>query len=153
MNASHAKKTRPVVTVLIASAAVTLGGGCAGRFAPRADQASPLAPRVEQLVEANRRYPRWEDFPAAPTGLPEPAQIAANVQALEADNTALGGEVARIQWTLGDAETLAAETRAQVGAVPVSPDSARTAAEIDAFAQALRERAKAPPPIDRPQPR
>jgi hypothetical protein len=31
----------------------------------------------------------------------------------------------------------------------VSPDAARTEAEIDAFAQSLRDRAKAPPPIDR----
>ncbi len=69
--------------------------------------------------------------------------------AISARGGALGGEVARIDWTLGDAETLAAETRAQVGAVPVSPDAARTEAEIDAFAQSLRDRAKAPPPIDR----
>jgi len=36
-----------------------------------------------------------------------------------------------------------------VGAVPISPDAARTQADIEAFAQELRDRAKAPPPVDR----
>jgi hypothetical protein len=152
MNAPSAKKTRLFAAALLATVPACLGA-CAGRFAPESDAASPLAPRVQALVDANRRYPRWEDFPAAPTGLPDPAQIAANVQGLEAQSGALGGEVARIDWTLGDAEALAAETRARVGAVPVSPDSARTAAEIEALARDLRERAKAPPPIDRRPPR
>lgn len=152
MNAPSAKKTRLFAAALLATVPACLGA-CAGRFSPESDAASPLAPRVQALVDANRRYPRWEDFPAAPTGLPDPAQIAANVQGLEAQGGALGGEVARIDWTLGDAEALAAETRARVGAVPVSPDSARTAAEIEALARDLRERAKAPPPIDRRPPR
>ena len=152
MNAPSAKKTRLFAAALLATVPACLGA-CAGRFAPESDTASPLAPRVQALVDANRRYPRWEDFPAAPTGLPDPAQISANVQGLEAQGGALGGEVARIDWTLGDAEALAAETLARVGAVPVSPDSARTAAEIEALARDLRERAKAPPPIDRRPPR
>lgn len=101
------------------------------------------------MVDANRRYPRWEDFPAAPTALPATDQVASQVQALAAQGGALGGEVSRIDWTLGSAEALAAETRAQVDAVPVSPDAARTQAEIDAFAQGLRDRAKAPQPVDR----
>lgn len=149
MNAPHAKKTRPFAAGLLAFAVAGVLGGCADRFADRTEQASPLAPRIQALVDANRRYPRWEDFPPAPTGLPEPTQVAANVQGLSSQGGALAEETARIDWTLGDAETLAAETRAQVGDVPVSPDSARTAAEIEALARDLRERAKAPPPIDR----
>ena len=47
------------------------------------------------------------------------------------------------------AEALAAETRAAVNAVPVSPDAVRTQADIEAFAQSLRDKAKAPPPLDR----
>lgn len=149
MNAPYAKKTRPFAAALLALAVGGVLGGCADRFAARTETASPLAPRIQALVDANRRYPRWEDFPPAPTDLPEPTQVAANVRGLESQGGALAEETARIDWTLGDAETLAAETRAQVGDVPVSPDSARTAAEIEALAQDLRERAKAPPPIDR----
>ena len=61
----------------------------------------------------------------------------------------MNGEIAGIAWTLDDAETLAAQIAAKVEAAPVSPAAARTQAEIEAFAQSLRDRAKAPPPIDR----
>jgi hypothetical protein len=144
MNAHFWKKTRPVLLV-----ALTPLAACGGAFASKTDETSPIAPRVQALVDANRHYPSWSDFPAVATDLPPATQVAAQVQTLQGQGGALGGEVARIEWTLGDAEVLAAQTRAQVGAVPVSPDAARTQAEIDAFAQSLRDRAKAPPPIDR----
>jgi hypothetical protein len=149
MNAHFRKKTKLVAAALLVAAAPAGLSACAGGSAPRTDKASPLAPRIQTLVDANRRYPRWADFPDAPNDLPAPGQIAASVQALNGQAQALGGEVARIEWTLADAEAMAAEVRAQTEAAPVSPDSARTGAEIDAFARSLRERAKAPPPIDR----
>ena len=152
MNAPRPKKTRLFAAGLAAVVVPACLGACADRFAPKTDAASPLAPRVQELVDANRRYPRWADFPASPTDLPDPAQVAANVDRLDTQAGTLGGEVARIDWTLENAEALAAETRARVGETPVSPDSARTAAEIDALAQDLRDRAKAPPPIDRRPP-
>lgn len=130
-------------------AAPALLAGCAGSKALRAEEASPLAPRIQTLVDANRHYPRWEDFPAAPQALPPVEQVAANVGALSQANTALTQDVAGIDWTLSDADRFAEETRRQVDSVPVSPDAARTAEEIDAVAAALRARAKAPPPIDR----
>lgn len=145
MNAHLLKKTKLVVL----AAALAPLAACMGPFSPKTDPASPIAPRVQALVDANRRYPSWENFPAAPTDLPESTQVAAQVQSLQGQGGGLGEEVARIDWTLGDAEALAAETRARVEAAPVSPDAARTQAEIDAFAQSLRDRAKAPPPIDR----
>ncbi|WP_295218992.1 hypothetical protein [uncultured Brevundimonas sp.] len=136
--------------ILIAAAAIaTLLSGCVGASASRTEAVSPLAPRIQELVDANRRYPRWEDFPAAPTDLPPVTQVASNVQRLQGDSATLTSEIARIDWTLGDAEALAAETRAAVNAVPVSPDAVRTQADIEAFAQSLRDRAKAPPPLDR----
>jgi hypothetical protein len=149
MNAHFRKRTRLRASWLgLAMLSASLGA-CAPSFAPKTDASSPIAPRVQALVNANRHYPSWENFPDAPADLPEATQVAAQVGALESQGGALGGEVSRIDWTLGDAEVLAAETRAQVEAVPVSPDSAQTQAEIDAFAQSLRDRAKAPPPVDR----
>ncbi len=145
MNVSWIKKTT-VLAVLAGTAG--LGGCLEARFA-RPEAESPLAPRIQALVEANRGFPRWEDFPAAPSDLPPAAQVAANVKTLEGDAAVLDGEAARIDWTLGDPAAIAAEAQAQVEAVPVSPDAARTAAEIEAFADDLRARAKAPPPIDR----
>ncbi len=145
MNASHSKKM-----ILIAAAAIaTPLSGCVGASASKMEAVSPLAPRIQELVDANRRYPRWEDFPAAPTDLPPVTQVASNVQRLQGDSATLTSEIARIDWTLGDAEALAAETRAAVNAVPVSPDAVRTQADIEAFAQSLRDRGKAPPPLDR----
>ncbi|WP_205618546.1 hypothetical protein [Brevundimonas nasdae] len=136
--------------ILIAAAAIaTPLSGCVGASASRTEAVSPLAPRIQELVDANRRYPRWEDFPAAPTDLPPVTQVASNVQRLQGDSATLTSEIARIDWTLGDAEALAAETRAAVNAVPVSPDAVRTQADIEAFAQSLRDKAKAPPPLDR----
>lgn len=145
MNAPLSKKM-----ILVAAVAATAAlGACSSGLAAKTDFASPLAPRVQALVEANRRYPRWEDFPAAPTGLPDVRQVAGNAQRLQTDRAALNGEIAGIAWTLDDAETLAAQIAAKVEAAPVSPAAARTQAEIEAFAQSLRDRAKAPPPIDR----
>ncbi|WP_295196935.1 hypothetical protein [uncultured Brevundimonas sp.] len=136
--------------ILIAAAAIaTPLSGCVGASASRTEAVSPLAPRIQELVDANRRYPRWEDFPAAPTDLPPVTQVASNVQRLQGDSATLTSEIARIDWTLGDAEALAAETRAAVNAIPVSPDAVRTQADIEAFAQSLRDKAKAPPPLDR----
>jgi hypothetical protein len=149
MNAHFRKRTGLRASWLLLATLSASLAACAPSFGPRTDPASPIAPRVQVLVDANRQYPSWQDFPAAPAALPEATRIAAQVQALESQGGALGGEVSRIDWTLGDAETLAAETRAQVETVPVSPDSARTEAEIEAFAQTLRDRAKAPPPVDR----
>ncbi|MEE2850135.1 MAG: hypothetical protein VX561_09740 [Pseudomonadota bacterium] len=136
--------------ILIAAVAIaTPLSGCIGASASKTEAVSPLAPRIQELVDANRRYPRWEEFPAAPTDLPPVTQVASNVQRLQGDSATLTSEIARIDWTLGDAEALAAETRAAVNAVPVSPDAVRTQADIEAFAQSLRDRAKAPPPLDR----
>lgn len=149
MNALFCKKTKPHFAVLILLGGGLTLSGCGAAFSAKTDPNGPLAPRIAALVDANRHYPRWTDFPSAPQDLPSPTQIASSVQALENKGTALGGEVSRIEWTLDDPEALAARTRAQVGAVPTSPDSVQTAEDIEALAQSLRDQAKAPPPIDR----
>lgn len=146
MNAPFRKK------MMLASGLVVAGsglGGCIGTFDPETDGASPIAPRVQALVDANRRYPRWEDFPKAPTDLPQPIEVAAQVNTLKVSQGALAGEVDRLEWTLGDPEVFAAEVNSRVDASQVAPVTAQTQAEIDAFARRLRERARAPARIDR----
>lgn len=137
-----------------AAASLVLGAGalsaCAAAFDPAMDPSSPLAPRVQALVEANRSYPRWEDFPRAEAP-PEPVQVAARVNTLRATGGALAGEVSRIEWTLGDAGEFEQQVAARVDAAQASPESIETTEQIEARAAALRERAKAPPPIDRPR--
>lgn len=143
------KMSRPI---LIAAAVVGSGllSSCAGAFDPAVDASSPVAPRVLALVEANRTFPRWQDFPKAEAP-PEPVQVAARVNTLRATGGALAGEVERLQWTLGDPAAFEREVAARVNASQPSAEAIQTTADIEARAAALRERAKAPPPIDRPR--
>lgn len=140
--------------MLMAGTVLAMASGlsaCVGKFDPKTDASSPLAPRVQALVDANREYPRWEDFPRSSEPVPPPAQVAQQVNTLRATGGALANEVSTLQWQNGDPAALEREVAARVAATPVSPDTARTAAELDAYAQALRDRAKAPPPVGRPQ--
>ena len=150
MNVFAPKKvSRPI---LIAAAVLNSAmlSSCAGAFDPAVDASSPVAPRVLALVEANRTYPRWEDFPKAEAP-PEPVQVAARVNTLRATGGALAGEVERIEWTLGDPAAFERDVAARIDATQASPESIQTSADIEARAAALRDRAKAPPPIDRPR--
>lgn len=149
MNVFLSKKT-----ILLAMTGLLLpAGGCVGSFDPQTDATSPLAPRIQQLVDANRNYPRWADFPAAPTDVPQPAQVAANVGALNADSGALAGQVAQIDWTMDSDPTAFIESIQQrFDPAKMAPIGAQTPEEVEAFAETLRRRAAAPPPIDRPRP-
>ena len=141
------RKFAAVLAAAVASAGLT---ACAGAFNPQTDATSAVAPRVQALVDANREYPRWADFPRSTDPEPEPAQIAARVDTLRVSGGALAGEVSRIEWTLNeDPAAFAAATQARVNAVPVAPVTQETAAEIEEFARSLRERGRAPPPIPR----
>lgn len=149
MNVFLSKKTIPAMTGLLLLAT----GGCVGSFDPQTDASSPLAPRIQELVDTHRAYPRWADFPASPTGLPQPAQVATNVQALNADSSALASQVAKIDWTLtGDPAAFAESISRRFDPAKMAPIGAQTPEEVEAFAEALRRRAAAPPPIDRPRP-
>lgn len=148
MNALLLKKTG--WTAALAAGLVL--GGCVGAFDPKTDPTSPLAPRIQQLVDENRQYPRWADFPHSSTPLPPPAEIAANVGRLEGRNAVLTAETARIDWTLNsDPAAFIAQVNRRVDASQMSPQTLKTAEEIEAYAEELRQRAKAPPPIDRPR--
>lgn len=150
MNVFLSKKTiLPAMTGLL-----LLTGGCVGSFDPQTDATSPLAPRIQQLVDANRAYPRWADFPATPTDLPQPSQVAANVRTLNADSGALATQVAGIDWTLNsDPAAFVESINRRFDPARMAPIGAQTPEEIEAFAAALRRRAAAPPPIDRQRPR
>ena len=143
----------PVRKIAVALSALVAGGwlaGCAGAFDPATDAGSPIAPRVQALVDANREYPRWADFPRTSEPLPEPVAIAAQVNTLRVTGGALAGEVSRIDWqTTGDPAEFAAAVQARIDSVPVAPVTQETLAEIEAFVRRTRERGRAPPPVDR----
>lgn len=141
------RKFAAVLAAAVASAGLT---ACVGAFDPATDPTSPVAPRVQALVDANREYPRWADFPRSIEPEPEPAMIAARVDTLRVSGGTLADEVSRIEWTLNEDPAAFAEgVRARVDAVPVAPVTQDTAAEIEEFARRLRERGQAPPPIPR----
>lgn len=150
MNVFAPKKMSRPILIAAAVAGSGLLSSCAGAFDPAVDASSPVAPRVLALVEANRTFPRWQDFPKAEAP-PEPVQVAARVNTLRATGGALAGEVERLQWTLGDPAAFEREVAARVNASQPSAEAIQTTADIEARAAALRERAKAPPPIDRPR--
>ena len=151
MNAHQAKKISGGLAIAAALAGL---GGCAGAFNPQTDEASPIAPRVQALVDANRTYPRWEDFPRSSDPLPEPVEVAARVNSLRGGGADLAAEAARIDWQLGDPVAFAAEVNSRVDAQAMAPVTAETQAEVEAFAARTRQRGAAPPPVDRgPAPR
>lgn len=141
---------RKIAATLIALAA---GGGvsaCAASFDPRTDATSPVAPRVQALVDANREYPRWDDFPRASEPLPAPMAIAARVNTLRIGGGALAGEVSRIDWqNSDDPVAFAADVQARIDSISVAPATAETLAEMEAYLRRARDRGRAPPPIQR----
>lgn len=146
MNASVIKKMSRLA--LAATAALT-AAGCAGSFAGKSTQDAALAPRVETPTAENRRYPRWADFPAASTDLPTDAEVAVRIGGLSTTGTALAADVARIDWLLGDPASFAETVNRRIDAQAMAPITAGTLADIEAFAEAARRRAEAPPPIPR----
>ena len=143
MNASLAKKMIVLSGVLPGLAL----SACAGGMEEGAN--APLEPRIAALVAENRGYPRWADFPAAPTDAPSVMDVAGRVATLNVSGSALAGEAARIEWTLADSEAFAREVAARIRATPIAPETRATQADIDAFAQRLRDRGRAPPPVPR----
>ncbi len=142
----NAKRAKILMGLALVGGAAS---GCAGSFEAETDAASPIAPRIQALVDANRAYPRWADFPRAASDAPGAVEVAARVQGLTGAGSSLQSEAERIEWTLGDPATLASEIGARVDSQQISPVTAQTQAEVEAFAEEVRRRAEAPPPIDR----
>jgi len=149
MNARRAKK---IGGPLLAASGLAALGGCAVIMDPATEAASPVAPRIEALVAANRTYPRWSDFPRSTGVLPEPVEVAARVRSLQGDGDSLAAAAARIEWTMEDPVAFTAEVNRRLDAQAMAPATIQSQAEIEAFAEQLRRRGAAPPPIDRTRP-
>lgn len=134
------------VCVLTGAGLMLATGGCLGGAS---GVLAPLDPDDQALVQSNRGYPRWADFPATSRDLPTAGQIAGRVDALGLAAQALAAETRRIAWTLDDPAGFDDQIRRRVNLAAPSALTAQTHAEIEAFAAALRARAEAPPPVDR----
>lgn len=144
MNAWPCKKTG----VLIAGAALVTLGGCATALDVTESVDPAASARIAEVVDGNRVYPRWEDFPRRGTDGPTVEQVRAEVGALRADGAALQGQVASMP-VIDDTTGFDSDVRSRVEAVPISPDTQRTREQLDEFARGLRARARAPAPIPR----
>ena len=105
--------------------------------------------QVQVHADANRSYPRWVDFPRPGSDVPEPASIAGQVGTLQASDRRLREDVAEIDWALGDPAAFERDVRTRLSQIRLSTEAPPSDAEIEALAERLRLRAKAPPPIGR----
>lgn len=137
---------KPFVAAALLAGTLALGGCLAhDPFDAPIDQGSAAAERVDAATARSRPYPKWSEFPSAPTNVPQPSQFAARVQDVEAAEAELVRAAAGIEWTLSGTEEWAAAARALVDPDLSAPVSAQEAADSEAFARALRERANPPP--------
>ena len=81
------------------------------------------------------------------------SDCAANATEMETAIGALASQVAKIDWTLnGDPAAFVESIQQRFDPAKMAAIGAQTPEEVEAFAEALRRRAAAPPPIDRPRP-
>lgn len=122
-------------------------GGCAttAGVAPARPENAATGVVIDEAAIRRRPYPRWSDFPAAPTNVPVPSQFAARVADTEAARERLAAEASQIEWTLANSEQWAASVRALVDPALAAPVDANAAAETEAFAAAARAKATPPP--------
>lgn len=91
-------------------------------------------------------YPSWSDFPPPPTDIPTPADIKHEVLAIENSAARLQDTVAKIVWELSNPDAFSRTVTARVDPILGAPIATPLAnAEVEAFAEILRRKAKAPP--------
>lgn len=146
MNAQRTKKWTVVGLGTVLAAGVV---GCAVPDRVADPEVAPLSPRIVALVDDNRRYPEWRNFPRQGTPPPDVAAVSARVAALDTASAATAADVAALDWTLADPEGFARRIAEDIASRPLAPATLQTREEVEAFAQSLRDRGRAPPPIPR----
>lgn len=138
------KSALPVLAAIAGSLALA---GCMAHdpFAPPTDPASAAAQRVNEAAARDLPYPRWSEFPAAPTDVPAPAEFAMRVADAEEAQAILEAQARDLVWTLEDSEGWATSTRAQVDASLAQPAPPDARAQAEAWAAEMRAKATPPP--------
>ncbi len=141
------KPMRSARVAVTAAMLVLVLSGCASLdpFQRNVASESPAAPSVEAALEADHEYPTWAEFPAAPTGVLKPADVAQRVAGLERQGAAL------VQWAqdnpqmVTDTSAFAAQGLGQINRNYSRPAPANAAAQTEAFARAAKALATPPP--------
>jgi len=132
--------------IIVAFAAAAASGCMASDpFAPQTDPQSAAAASIAEATARTKPYPKWSDFPAAPTNVPQPSTIATRVAETEAAQAALVAAAAEIEWTLSDTQGWAASARSLVDPSLAVPAPADATAQTEAFAAEARAKATPPP--------
>lgn len=139
----HKIDLRKTGLIALAIGAVALLGGCTS-LSGKVDTTSSAAASVTKVERMDLPYPRWSQFPAAPTNVPTPGTVATEAKAVEADQVQLLGEASQLQWTLCCTDQWAAQTRAAIDPALATPAPADAEAQTEAFAKAMHELATPP---------
>lgn len=127
----------------VCAAAAGLSGCLAHPIADvSVDPKSPIAPYVAEAARYNTGYPKFSDIPAKPKDVRGPAAYRTQVQALETARADLEKKTAPNAWTLSGTEAFERQALKEAGPGLAAQPSA---AETEAYARSLRERATQPP--------
>jgi len=141
-----AAAVRHKLLVLAFACAGMAGCMASDPFAPQTDPQSAAAASIAEATARTRPYPKWSEFPAAPTNVPQPSQVAVRVAETEAAQAALVAAAAELEWTLEDTQGWAAAARSLVDPALAVPAPADATAQTEAFAAEARAKA-VPPPV------
>jgi hypothetical protein len=106
---------------------------------------SPVAEAVAQVQAKALPYPSFATFPKKPTDLRAPGAWEQGRASLDKSAGELAA-VASAPVEMPDPDAYARQARAAAGLDQITPPGPGAAAELDAYARELRERATPPPP-------
>lgn len=109
------------------------------------NKTSPAAGQIEAVMARPGTFPTFAAIPPIPADLPDPAVLKARIEDQQAEGLYTTRTAAPETWYLDDSDAFAARARAEAELGDIHPPTAAEMAESEAFARALRERAKPPP--------
>lgn len=109
------------------------------------NKTSPAAEQIEAVLARPGGFPTFAAIPPMPADAPDPAAIKARVEDQQAEALYTQRMTAPETWTLRDSEGFALQARADAAAGDIHPPTDAEIAESEAFAKAMRARAKPPP--------
>ena len=123
-------------------------GACTSLASTRTPQA-PLAQEQQAIVEANRGYPSFADFPQGLEPVPGDAVIKQEVAALSAEQAELAQAAAELGWQTAEPMILARELADRIQRAGAAPEAVDSQEAVRDFLRRARERGQAPAPVDR----
>jgi hypothetical protein len=141
---NRARATSLVVALGLGLAGCASGGDRMLLSQTPVDPQSPAGPAIQSVLQSPGDFPGFSAIPQAPTDLDSTGSLKAKVAAEMSAGQAVAAEAAPATWTLGSTEAFASLAIADANASGLHPPTPAEIAESEAFAKALRARAKPP---------